>query len=529
MATSDRLQSGQLTLPATDALTRSRSRAIFGLTVAAFTLVALALGTKLNLYIDELYSLHTTDHGFGYALQQAIGFEQQPPLFFLALTAWRMLLPSDFFARLFPICCSIATLFVVRAFGRRRLSVLPDWSAPLAVTLNPFFLWTALDVRVYAPIVLVSSILVTAFFEAFADEDLSLSKLAGFTLAAIAALYTQYFIGSLFVGFALTLLLAGPRRKIVPFVVSMAVVALACLPLLGILRHEFHDATVVDAVTPLTVGGHMVSALAAFVYPHYWIGVVSKFLILPYVTLTLFSLVFVLREIRFSSTLQRLVTIAACSIAFFTLVIVVARAPLEMPRHIATLFVPIVLLGLAGIAAKLGDIERRRALAAYVALLAVFSAADDAVAFRPPISNTGDWQRVGDFLNARVRASEPIAVFDTEAVLAVQHYYRGSSRIVALPHAQDFTVFDRRDFAIRNPAELAAAFPAPSPVTRRVWLVFGTSGCTIVEFNASCSILNSYLERHFNVVQEGKFNGTVVRELQVKRESSITTHTARKG
>jgi len=494
---------------------KARTYFPFAVIVLGFAAVSLWLAAKLSLYIDELYSLDTTSHGLSYALHQSLGFEQQPPLFFLALTLWRAINASDYFARLFSIGCCIATLFVVWVFARRRFRALPDWLAPLALAVNPFFIWAALDIRVYAMIVLLSAILITLYFDAFVDDGAPLGRAVAFTLVAIASIYTQYFLGSMLIGFGLALTCSGRWRKVVLFGISMLFVALAILPLLlGNVSHELHDASVVQVTTPLVLSQHMLSSTLSFVFPHAWVSATSQVLNFFYVVIIFFIIIALVRASRPNLNLQSLAGIVAAMLAFFLLVINVARAPLEMPRHISALFVPAVLLLLGWLAAVVTDASRRRISLSYVVLLLLLAAADDTKTYRPPLSNIGDWQRVGAYLNDKVKASEPIAVFDTEDALAVRHYFRGSARIVPIPNEQSFTKFDRRDFAIRSNSELASVFPRASRTTGRAWLVLGVTTCKMSEVGASCSLLNKYVEEHFSVLTERKFNGTVVRQLQ---------------
>jgi 4-amino-4-deoxy-L-arabinose transferase-like glycosyltransferase len=494
----------------------------FGLIVAGFSAVTLWLAANINLYIDELYSLHTTSHGFGYAAEQALDFEQQPPLFFLTLTAWRAIDGSDYFARLFSIGCCLATLFVVWRFARRYFERLPDWLTPLSFALNPFFIWVALDIRVYAMIVLLSAVLVTLFFDVFCSDRASRVKLVAFTLTAVAAIYTQYFMGSILVGFGLALLLRGKRRKIVPFVGSMLVVALALAPLLlGSVNQEFKEATATHMVAPLLLAERMLSSTLSFLYPHTWVADFSKYLNIAYVGIVLGMLVLVLREKGRSAYVDMLAIVVASMVAFFLLVIIGLQAPLEMPRHITSLFVPTLLLALGSFATIKDRARRQRICITYLIVLLVFGAADDAKTYQFPLSNSGDWERVVEFLSPRVAASEPIVVFDTEGALAIRHYYRGAARVVPIPHEQSFKSFDRRDFALQSPQQVARVFPAPSPVTGRAWLVLGVSVCSMVETGASCAYLNSYLNAHYRVIAERRFNGTIVRELQAKPKDAL--------
>src|SRR3954454_10573537 len=83
--------------------------------------IALPLAARLDIWIDEAYTLATTGQGLRHALHQALFFEQQPPLYFLLLSLWRMLDGGVFFARLFSVLCGLAALFAVAALSRRWL------------------------------------------------------------------------------------------------------------------------------------------------------------------------------------------------------------------------------------------------------------------------------------------------------------------------------------------------------------------------------------------------------------------------
>lgn len=54
-------------------------------------LLTLPLAARLNLWLDEAYSLHTTGGGTLRALDEAIRHELQAPLYFIVLQLWREL------------------------------------------------------------------------------------------------------------------------------------------------------------------------------------------------------------------------------------------------------------------------------------------------------------------------------------------------------------------------------------------------------------------------------------------------------
>ncbi|HYP50856.1 MAG TPA: hypothetical protein VEQ34_07940, partial [Pyrinomonadaceae bacterium] len=82
------------------------------LLVAAHLAVAIPLAWVLNLWIDEAWTMQTTARGVGYALSEGVSGERQAPLYFVLLAVWRFFDESLFFARLFSILCTAASVFV---------------------------------------------------------------------------------------------------------------------------------------------------------------------------------------------------------------------------------------------------------------------------------------------------------------------------------------------------------------------------------------------------------------------------------
>jgi hypothetical protein len=122
-------------------------------------LAALALGLVAALSVfgriagtdpDEEYALASTAHGLGYALHRAFYYELQAPVWFGLVALWRGLDPSVAFARLFSILCATATCFALRAIALRLRPRLDPLPFVALVALNPFFIYAALEVRVYA-------------------------------------------------------------------------------------------------------------------------------------------------------------------------------------------------------------------------------------------------------------------------------------------------------------------------------------------------------------------------------------------
>ena len=81
--------------------------------VVLYLVVTAWLSFHLNVWRDEMYSLHTSSGSVGRAAQQAILFEIQPPVYFVALAAWRTVNDSIFFARLLSSLFGAGAVLVI--------------------------------------------------------------------------------------------------------------------------------------------------------------------------------------------------------------------------------------------------------------------------------------------------------------------------------------------------------------------------------------------------------------------------------
>ena len=85
------------------------------------------------------------------------------------LSIWRTLNSSIFFARLFSIICSVASIKLFAGLAHR----LFDKQMAILVTaffaMHPFLIWASLEIRVYALVILLSVLLLKLFFESFME------------------------------------------------------------------------------------------------------------------------------------------------------------------------------------------------------------------------------------------------------------------------------------------------------------------------------------------------------------------------
>jgi mannosyltransferase len=165
--------------------------------------------------------------------------ESTPPLYYLLAWGWtRLAGDGEAALRTVSALALIAAVPVAYAALRR----LAGRDAALAVAaltaVSPLLTWYALDARAYGLLVLTGLLTVWAFGAAL--EVASARRLALFAAAAAIAIWTHWFAGFVVLAEVVALLWLRPdtRRRTL---LAAGVVALALVPLLGLLREQTGD------------------------------------------------------------------------------------------------------------------------------------------------------------------------------------------------------------------------------------------------------------------------------------------------
>jgi Dolichyl-phosphate-mannose-protein mannosyltransferase len=477
------------------------------ISVAINLAITLPLATVLNIWQDEAYTMHTTGGTVGYAFSQALGFEQNAPLYFVLMSVWRHVNGSLFFARLFSVLCvALAIALVPKLVSRYLPSVNPGWVA-LALALNPFSIWAAVEVRLYALLVLISALFLLVFYDGFLDETTARSRLwtPVYALLVAIALYTQYYAVFLVAAQGLTLLIYA-RRSIARYAGAVVAAFAAFLPLAVYLPSQirnFHGAfqaprsLLQSIVTNLEVLAQYILPIYVFGRSHLW------YLVAVAIAAALF---FALRS-RFSrhgSTALALTTVLAT--VLLAIGLYVAHIDVLNRRELGILFVPGVVSTFA-IPTFLREPERTRAVTIWACVSIAISLVALVSTYRP-LAKTGDWIRVAAYLHEDAAHGEPIVVFEAENALPLSYYYSGPSRVVPIPAGVDFRTFDVTRFVLKSQRQVAQVMPS-SP---RIWLV--TAGnCHALNIDFGCGILAHYVAQHYRIASTERFYGSTVRLL----------------
>ncbi|GAC1490542.1 MAG: hypothetical protein NVS1B2_00570 [Vulcanimicrobiaceae bacterium] len=443
---------------------------VVGLQVVAMSIGAAAFGT----WHDEEYTLATTALGPSYAFHRAIDFELQAPLYFVVLAALRTISHAVFFARLFSVACAVGAAYAMAAVSRRIAPGRPAWPLVALVACNPFTIFAALEIRLYAFALLLAVLCWLAFYDGYLAGD-SVRARRTFVGLALISMYTQYFLAFEFVAFGIALLVARRTRFLGSYALAGVAVAIGFVPLAMVLHGQVNSAFgVPDAALPALVDV-FVHPVVDFIIPvgyRIWGGTRDK--VLELVLGLAFVGAIIVGRPRFSPRNLAFVAAAAVVEAIYATLADVLHYQLVVPRHFIALFVPEVIAAYAVVASFRGRFARPATIAIVVVVVAS-TLATDAWTYRA-FAKLGDWPRVGAYLSERTAPGDVVAVTEADSLPAFERYYRGPARVVPFPRPLPPDRYDVDAMMIHSVAEGEAAL-ARLPQGRRLWLViYGACG-----------------------------------------------------
>ena len=465
---------------------------------AAMTILAALLGT----WQDEEYTLATTAHGIAYAFSRSISFELQAPLYFCLLAALRLLNSSPLFARMFSVLAACGVTFVAARIALRIWPQRSPRAFALLVAFNPFVVYAAVEIRLYALTLLVSGALWLAFDAGYLRGERSNARARIATIVlALAGAYLQYFLIFQLVASAVALLVARRRRAFVAYAAAMVPVAVLFVPMALKVRSQVGGAFSVATSRSSDQARILVHPFLDFMLPLAYEGIAGPFRhAITYALVAAVVVLFFAGRPRLDRRTASIVTIALGIEALYLFVADVMHYELSPPRHFVALFVPEVVAVYAVVARFRGPWAARSAtaLAMIIGLASVASVATD---FRA-LAKHGDWSRVGAMLSATVRPGDAIAVFPADGALPLSRFYHGPGRIVPFPRTQPPDRYDVDALLVHSQKEAVDAL-ARLPQNGRLWFVF-YGPCSQADFYG-CLELRSAIDRRYRAVEARTF------------------------
>ncbi len=483
--------------------------------IAVHLAFVLPLAVRLNIWLDEAWTLETTANGVAAAWRAAVVKEHQAPLYFAFLAGWRELNDSLLFARLFSIVCIIATVALVPALVRRFAPASGKLPVALAfiVALHPYSVWASLEARVYAPVVLLSALLLLFWFDGYAEPKNRWRWARIFyVLLAVVSLYTNYYLGFALFANACALIAIGRWRTVVVYVAQMAAVGLLFLPLVFSIKQQF--ATNADYYREPTVfidGVRVVwDTSVYFLLPSAeWEAM--AFLRVWSARIGLLALLFfaVRRSRQISETTRALgVIVGVIGLFLMTAFFLLGSEYIQL-RHCAPLFIPLLLF----FSVLSANITKRNGLYVWLILLLIFLPTRLFSDYSP--AKNGDWTRVADFIEQNEAENQPIATFQIHDSIPLNYAYDGKNEILRADSLDDWAAEDKPLSAARWRRQIKVLIELVPSDNSYLWLVT-ESYCFDEGEAVECRPLEEFVEANYTVEKSADFYRRRVRLLKRK-------------
>ncbi|MGH9902877.1 MAG: glycosyltransferase family 39 protein, partial [Pyrinomonadaceae bacterium] len=205
---------------------------VFGLAALLFVLLRLWRLTSSCLWFDEIFSVHAAArHGWKDMLAFVVEDIIHPPLFYALLKIWIAAGgESLLWVRLFPALTSIATIFPFFLLCRELRLKAGEMNLALALmAANGYLIKYAQELRMYSLLLLFTLCSLWLFAAYCNARGASKKKLAALFAVNLLLVYTHYY-GWLVVAAEGLFLLFRARRKLLPFSIVSAALALCFAP-----------------------------------------------------------------------------------------------------------------------------------------------------------------------------------------------------------------------------------------------------------------------------------------------------------
>lgn len=508
---------------------------VFYLLPLLHLVIALPLAFCLNIWIDEASTLNTTENGFFAALQYTLRDEQQAPLYFWILSLWREISGSIFFARIFSIICSVLAIGVFFRLTRKL------WNEKIAIfttfffALHPYLFWASLEIRVYSLLILLSVLLLKLFFDGYLNFDQA-EKLNGnkiteseeklrkfarnvFPTIAIISLYVNYYLGIILVACFFVLLVFKQWRVAKTYFLQMLIVGIFFLPMLWALKIQlairnseyFPETNVIEGIR-LLWGHFLMLVVPTEIFPSDDITMISYLrLWVMRISCIVVLVTLIAKRKLFSEKIIIFGTISTAIFCFLYFSYFLLGGSMVAVRHVSILFVPLTLLLISVFLIIAPKIKKTRLYYyAFIAVLLTCSYAYALFSLHPNLTKTGDWARVGKFIEQNEKSDQPIVIFPNFEAMALPYHYKGKNKILPNENFHKWFPEAERGTARIWTKQINYYFSIIPKDSTEIWLLTYRD----CQSTKACLPLEKYVEANYTIIKQKDFYNERVRLLK---------------
>ncbi|NNE98961.1 MAG: hypothetical protein HKN25_08060 [Pyrinomonadaceae bacterium] len=492
-------------------------------------LIALPLAYILNIWVDEASTLNTTQNGLYAAFQNTLSDEKQAPLYYWALSLWRCLDGSIFFARLFSVLFSVAAIgLFFRLANRLWTKKIAEFST-FFFALHPYLVWASLEIRVYSLVIMLTLLLLNLFFDGFlrfekgepaGSSDQGKTARILYPLVAIVSLYSNYYLGFILVACFIVLVTQRRLREAKIYILQMILVGVFFLPLLYAIKTQldlrnstyFEPTNFIEGLK-LLWGHFLTIVLPTEIYNPENISLAS-YLRLWFVRFAIFFVAIAMilkRAVRNKVLIFGVISAVVMTFLYYSYFLL-GPWMLEI-RHVAVLFPPLVLFLLA-VAISIAPKGKTNGFYYYASIAILLTCSYSYALFNlhPNLTKLGDWERVSKYIEENESEDQPIFVFPNFEALALPYYYDGKNKV--FPKENFHKWFAEAEYGSEGTwTNQIRHYVSIIPKNKdEIWLITYLHCQT----TNACAPLEKYIDANYTTVKQKDFYNERVRLLRKK-------------
>ena len=489
--------------------------------MAVFCALTVFLAYKLNIWLDEAYTLKTTEGDISSVIRKSLYFELQPPLYFLLLHWWRLLNGSVFFARLFSLACILLTIVITPFISQRYASKTNINCLTIYMTASPFLVWAATEIRCYALVILLSSCLLILFYDCYL---LSKKYRSVYILIAVMSLYTQYYMGFLLFANFVALVTKKKWEESWLYVKDMVIVATLFSPMILVLGAQVKEHTEMSSTADSIVQAGKLVYWRLQNFLLYFPEDISRGVIVTSVYdqallgLALLLVYLVYSRKNISHFIEKSLMNCVAVITYTTIVIFIVIVRCVVPetvfhlKHLAVLFIPFTVWWLNLFAEE----NRKTVVYSLLSFYVLYCGLILSIQYKD-LQKPGNMKNVAKYLNEEYSGTKRIAVFPATSKLTLDFYTRGDFEIVAIPREQTLDKYNLEKQKISNREEVEELINSCIDGKGTMILVY-TSVSNILGVNLNREILEASLRSSYKIIRSDNFN-KYTKVLQLKKSN----------
>lgn len=479
----------------------------------------------LFIWLDEAFTLNTTNIPLWETVKAAVIFEGQPPLYFVLLNLWRTIGSSIVVARIFSICSILLAAVFTYLIGKKQLKLQFPFLVVLLLILHPMIIWSGLEIRVYSTIVFFSALLTYTFREAYKEDsgDNVKAYRVIYSISALLAVCTQYYLSLMLLANFFFLLSAQKWKLSLNYLVAMILPSIAVLIFIPFLNGQLGGHTATKGDVHFFSDGiiYMILRAKEFLFPMPRLLSISNWwlylLLLIIYLLSLKNTQLKVAQKVLTHKNYYFINVIFLIILFSLLLVFVGKYNVDR-RHTILMIIPILLLFMQVI----DFIPKKYIQFLFVAMVC------GVYIFCIPLKMENDKRKpelieIDKYIGNDQNVNLPVLVYRGEISLIFEFANEGRNPVFAIPAPINMMIpYDHCDWFVQDEKQIESFF-ATIPNYKSMWFISSEQDETDlgilprVNCDINYGILLHYIESNFVIEEEHIFaDKLILRRLKMK-------------